>query len=196
MPYKADNGDDGENEQKTIGPWQRLSQFEIYENKWIRVTHEEVITPGQTEGIYGVVHFKNFAIAILALDADHNTWLVGQHRYTLDEYSWELPMGGGALKVDALESAQRELQEETGLHGGVWQELMKLHTSNSVTDEVAYVFLAQELEMGEQELEASESDLIVRRLPFEEALVMVERGEITDAVSVAAILATARILGL
>ena len=196
MPYKADNGDDGETEQKTIGPWQRLSQFEIYENKWIRVTHEEVITPGQTEGIYGVVHFKNFAIAILALDADHNTWLVGQHRYTLDEYSWELPMGGGALKVDALESAQRELQEETGLHGGVWQELMKLHTSNSVTDEVAYVFLAQELEMGKQELEATESDLVVRRLPFEDALVMVERGEITDAVSVAAILATARILGL
>jgi 8-oxo-dGTP pyrophosphatase MutT (NUDIX family) len=186
--------DDVDSKQKIIGPWRRLSQFEIYDNPWIRLTHEEVITPGQTEGIYGVVHFKNFALGIVALDADHNTWLVGQHRYTLDEYSWEIPMGGGDLNEDPLVSAKRELLEETGLHSGVWQELLKLHTSNSVTDEVAYVFLAQNLEQGEQQLEATEGDLVVRRLPFEQVLTMIERGEITDAISVAAILAVARIL--
>lgn len=180
--------------QKKIGPWLRLSSHEIYDNPWINLSHQEVITPGQTEGIYGVVHFKTHAVGIVALDADYNTWLVGQHRYTLDEYSWEIPMGGGPLDSDPLVAAKRELQEETGLHQGVWQQLMKLHTSNSVTDEVGYVFLAQNLEYGEQQLEPTESDLVVRRLPFEQALVMVERGEITDSISVAGILAVARII--
>jgi 8-oxo-dGTP pyrophosphatase MutT (NUDIX family) len=194
MSDEPDAPDEIDIQEKQIGHWKRLSQFEIYDNPWIRLTHEEVITPSGTEGDYGVVHFKNLAIGIVALDADYNTWLVGQHRYTLDEHSWEIPMGGGPLRTDPLLSAQRELLEETGLHGGVWQQLMKLHTSNSVTDEVAYVYLAQDLEYGEQQLEDSEGDLVVRQLPFEQVLIMVERGEITDAISVAAILAVARIL--
>ena len=177
-----------------IGPWQRLSQREVYANPWILLTHEEVITPGGNRGIYGKVHFKHLAIGIVPLDADHNTILVGQHRYTLDEFSWEIPMGGGALDEDPLISAQRELKEETGLYGGEWRQLMRLHTSNSVTDEEGYVFLACKLQQGSQELGESESDLILKALPLADALSMIERGEITDLISIAALLAVEKIV--
>ncbi len=158
-----------------IGPWQRLSQLEVYSNPWIRLTHEEVITPGGKHGIYGKIHFKHRAIGIVTLDDDHNTILVGQHRYTLDAFSWEIPMGGGALDEDPLVSAQRELKEETGLHGGTWWQLLRLHTSNSVTDEVGYLFLARSLQSGRQALGDTESDLIIKKLPLTEALGMIER---------------------
>jgi 8-oxo-dGTP pyrophosphatase MutT (NUDIX family) len=174
------------------GPWQQLSSERVYENRWIAVDHQAVITPGGTEGIYGLVHFKNIALGIIPIDADGNTRLVGQFRYALDEYSWEIPMGGGALACDPLQSAQRELQEETGLKGGRWQQLLKLHTSNSVTDELALVYLAFDLQQGEQALEDSESDLQVKVLPFEEAVAMACAGEISDAISVAGLLAAQR----
>jgi 8-oxo-dGTP pyrophosphatase MutT (NUDIX family) len=177
-----------------IGPWRRKSRRQVYDNPWISLSHEEVITPGGTDGIYGKIHFKNRAIGIIPLDAHHNTLLVGQYRYTLDAYSWEIPMGGGPLDEAPLLAAQRELKEETGLHGGDWQQLFKLHTSNSVTDEEGYVFLARNLHKGEQELEASEGDLKVRELPFHEAVAMIDRGEITDLISIAGLLAVEKIL--
>ena len=177
-----------------IGPWQRLSQLEVYDNPWIRLTHEEVITPGGKQGIYGKIHFKSRAIGIVTLDNDHNTILVGQHRYTLDAFSWEIPMGGGALDEEPLVCAQRELKEETGLHGGEWRQLMRLHTSNSVTDEEGYLFLARGLQPGSQALGDTESDLILKELPLTEALKMIERGEITDVISIAGLLAVEKIL--
>lgn len=179
---------------QTIGPWRLISSKQVYDNPWISLSHEQVITPAGSDGIYGKVHFKNRAIGIVTLDEAGNTLLVGQHRYTLDEYSWEIPMGGGPLDEPPLAAAQRELQEETGLHGGQWQQLFKLHTSNSITDEEGFVFLATELQQGSQSLGDSESDLVVKQLPFSEAVAMMDRGEITDVISIAGLLAVQRLL--
>jgi 8-oxo-dGTP pyrophosphatase MutT (NUDIX family) len=168
-------------------PWKILAERPIYDNPWIGLTEYEVINPGGGKGIYGKVRFKSLAIGILPLDGRGNTWLVGQYRFPLDRYSWEIPEGGGDPAVPPVESARRELLEETGLVAKEWRELMEMHLSNSVTDERAVIFLAQGLEQREAEPDETE-DLVIRRLPFEEAYVMVERGEITDSMSVAAIL--------
>ena len=168
-------------------PWTILSQMPIYDNKWIGLTEYQVINPGGGKGIYGKVHFKNLAIGIFPLDEEGNTWLVGQYRFTLSQYTWEIPEGGGEMGVAAVESAQRELLEETGLVAKEWTSLLEMHLSNSVTDEKATIFLARQLEQREAMPEETEQ-LVIRKLPFEEALQMVEKGEITDSISVAAIL--------
>jgi 8-oxo-dGTP pyrophosphatase MutT (NUDIX family) len=177
-------------------PWKTLSSKEIYDNPWIQVTEHEVLNPGGGNGIYGKVSFKNLAIGIIPLDEELYTWIVGQHRYTLNEHSWEIPMGGGPLEQDVLDSAKRELKEETGLVGDSWELVQKIHTSNSVTDEVGYVFLARELTEGQNNLEESEQDLEVRKVHFTEVLDMIDRHEITDALSVAGILKVSRMLKL
>lgn len=182
MPAKDQSG-------VAIGPWRRLRRQLVYANPWIELSHEQVLTPAGTPGIYGKVHFKGRAIGIIPLDEEGNTWLVGQHRYTLDSFSWEIPMGGAALDEEPLQAAQRELAEETGLRASQWQCLLQLHTSNSITDEAGLVYLAQTLTLGEQQLEASESDLQVRKLPLQQAVKMALNGEITDAISVAGLLA-------
>jgi 8-oxo-dGTP pyrophosphatase MutT (NUDIX family) len=170
-------------------PWKILAERTVYDNQWIGVTEYEVINPGGGKGIYGKVRFKSLAIGILPLDDQGNTWLVGQYRFPLDAYSWEIPEGGGDPAVPPVESARRELMEETGLVANDWTELMEMHLSNSVTDEQAFIFLARGLDQREAAPEETEQ-LVVRRLPFEEAYRMVERGEITDSMSVAAILKT------
>lgn len=173
-------------------PWKTLSTKEIYNNPWIKLEEHEVINPGGGQGVYGKVSFKNKAIGIIPIDENKFTWLVGQYRYTLDEYSWEIPMGGGPIENDVLNSAKRELKEETGLTAKKWEQIMRIHTSNSVTDEEGFVFLAEELEEGENQLEESESDLKVWKIPFAVALDMVIKGKITDSLSVAGILKVAR----
>ena len=177
----------------TENPWTTLKITAVYENPWIRLEHHDILNPAGREGIYGKVHFKNRAMAIIPIDQEGNTWLVGQYRYALDEYSWEIPMGGGPIDKDLLDSAKRELKEETGLRAGKWTEIMKIHTSNSVTDEVGIVYLAQDLTQGETEFEETEI-LQIKKLPFSEVLEMVMSGEITDSISVAGILKAARIL--
>jgi 8-oxo-dGTP pyrophosphatase MutT (NUDIX family) len=172
--------------ENNINPWQVLSQKEIYDNKWINVTEYNVINPNGGKGIYGKVHFKNLAIGVVPLDEDLNTYIVGQFRFTLNEYSWEIPEGGGALDTDPLESASRELLEETGLVAGKWTPILKMHLSNSVADEFSIIFLAQHLEQKEAMPEETEQ-LVVKKIPFDEAWQMVEDGHITDAMSVAAI---------
>lgn len=172
-------------------PWITHSSRKIYDNPWIELTEHDVTNPGGGKGIYGKVHYKNWALGIIPLDENQNTWLVGQYRYTLDEYSWEIPMGGGPLDISRLESAKRELKEETGLSADHWEEICKIHTSNSVTDEVGYAYLATGLTQGETEFEESE-DLKILKLPFSEALAMCDRGEICDSLSVAAIYRLAR----
>lgn len=167
--------------------WKKLSSRTVYENDWMRVIEDRVINPGGGQNQYGYVHFKNRAIAILPLDDAGNTWLVGQERYTLDEYSWELPMGGAPHDEEPLDAAKRELREETGLSASRWSEVMRLHTSNSITDELAIVYVAEGLTEGETEFEETE-DLQIRRLPLADAVELVYHGEITDAISVAAIL--------
>jgi 8-oxo-dGTP pyrophosphatase MutT (NUDIX family) len=170
--------------------WKKLSSTLVYENDWMQVREDEVENPGGGKNQYGHVQFKNIAVAILPLDEEGNTWLVGQSRYTLGEYSWELPMGGAPKSETPLEAATRELREETGLTASSWTELLRLHTSNSITDEVGVVFLARGLAQGATNFEETE-DLAVRKLPVEEAIRMALEGEITDAISVAALLAYA-----
>jgi len=185
-----------DNSQYPASPWTTLSQKDIYENPWIKLEEHQVINPSGGKGIYGKVHFKNSAIGIIALDENNNTWLVGQHRYPLDEWSWEIPEGGGPEGQSILESAQRELLEETGLKATSWKEILKAHLSNSVSDEVAYIFLAQNLSEGEHQREETEADMKVWKLPFAEALDMAMNGKITDSMSVMAILKVARLLNL
>ncbi len=182
--------------EETNNPWTTLSGELKYENQWIAITEYQVINPSGGRGIYGKVHFKNKAIGIVPLDNDLNTWLVGQYRYTLDTWQWEIPEGGGPLEEDSLVSAQRELREETGLVASKWTEILHLHTSNSVTDEEGFVYLAEDLEQGENSLEDTEAGLKVWKLPLRDALEMVLGGKITDSISVTAILKVARMKGL
>lgn len=168
-------------------PWKTLSSARIYDNPWIAVNEHEVIHPGGGRGKYGVINFKNLAIGIIPLDESLNTWLVGQHRYPLDAYSWEIPMGGCPLGTDPLEGARRELKEETGLTAARWSELMRLHTSNCVTDELGVVYIARELTPGPPQFDEFEQ-LDVRKLPLLEAVDMVMQGTITDGISVAGLL--------
>ena len=163
-------------------PWKRLSSREIYKNPWIRLREDRVIAPTGREGIYGVVE-THPAIAVVPLTSDLQTYIVGQYRYTLDVYSWEVPEGGGADGEDPLEGAKRELLEETGLRASKWTFLGNLYTSNSFTDEVGYVYVAEDLNEGLAEPDHTE-DLVVKKIPFREAWEMVLREEIKDALAV------------
>ena len=167
--------------------WKKISSRTVYENDWMEVREDDVINPGGGKNLYGHVRFKNVAVAIIALDAANNTWLVGQDRYTLGEYSWELPMGGAPLDEPPLMAAKRELQEETGIRAANWEELMRLHPSNSITDELGFAYVATDLSYGETKFEETE-DLQIRKLPLDEAVLMVLDGQITDAISAAALL--------
>lgn len=174
------------------GPWTILASHDVYDNRWIRVTHHDVVTPSGTDGIYGLVHFKNCAIGIVPIDSEQHTYLVGQYRFALDAYSWEIPEGGGPLDLDFVESAKRELQEETGLRAQRWHKLLECDLSNSVSDERAVAYLAWQLEQGDPCPEPTE-ELVVRRLPLTETFRMVEAGEIRDALSVVALQAVERL---
>lgn len=169
-----------------IGPWTRLTSQLVYENAWIRVEHHDVVRPDGKPGIYGLVEFKNRAVGVVPLDAEGYTWLVGQHRYPLDEYSWEIPEGGAPIGEDFLVAAARELSEETGLVAEQWIDLGRAHTSNSVCAEEGRLYVALGITQGEAHPEGCE-DLQVRRIPFGEALEMAADGRITDCLSVVAL---------
>lgn len=168
-------------------PWQITSEKMLYDNPWIGLTEYQVINPSGNPGIYGKVHFKNIAIGIIPLDNEMNTYMVGQYRFALNQYSWEIPEGGGAFNVDPLESAKRELLEETGLKAIRWTEIQRMHLSNSVSDEWSIIYLAQDLRQFEAEPEETEQ-LMIKKVPFDEVYRMVRDGKITDSVSVAAVL--------
>jgi 8-oxo-dGTP pyrophosphatase MutT (NUDIX family) len=168
-------------------PWTTLNRRAIYENPWIAVREDEVIRPDGSPGIYGVVHFKNAAVGVLPVDERGRVWLVGQYRYTLDAYSWEIPEGGGPVGEPPEETARRELREETGLTAGRLELLATAHLSNSVSDELAHIFRATDLLPGASNPEGTEC-LVVRQVEWDEAWAMLRRGEITDSMSVIALL--------
>ena len=170
---------------ETKNPWLTIASRQVYDNPWITLREDQVIRPDGEPGIYGVVHYKNIAVGVLPIEDDH-TYLVGQYRYPLERYSWEIPEGGCPEGEEALLAAQRELREETGLEARSWQMLGEAYLSNSVADEYAVWFLATGLVPGERRPEGTEK-LSVRRLPLREALAMALNGEITDALSLAAI---------
>jgi len=170
-----------------INPWKTVSSKTIYENPWIGLTEHQVINPSGGNGIYGEVHFKNFAIGIIAIDTDDQIFMVGQYRFSLKQYSWELPEGGGPLNEDPLDSAKRELLEETGLVAKNWKELLRMHLSNSVSDELGILYLANEFEQFASQPEETEQ-LEVKKIPFEEVYQMVISGQITDSLTVAGVL--------
>lgn len=172
---------------KITGNWTVLSEKSVYDNPWISVTEFNVINPSGKAGIYGKVHYKNIAIGIIPIDHYGNIHLVGQFRFVLNKYSIEIPEGGGALNVDPLISAKRELKEELGLVANKWEKILEMHLSNSVSDEFCIVYLATDLISGKPEPEETESlESII--IPFDEAYKKVMNFEITDAISVAAIL--------
>lgn len=175
--------------QREENTWVTLNSEVKYTNPWIELSEHQVLNPSGNHGIYGVVNFKNLAIGILPLDTDYSTWLVGQWRYPLKAYSWEIPEGGCPLGTEPLESAKRELKEEAGLIAGKYSELGRIHTSNSVCNESGILYLAQELKLTEATPEENE-DLQIKKLPFLEAFNMVMDGKITDSLSMAAILKT------
>jgi 8-oxo-dGTP pyrophosphatase MutT (NUDIX family) len=170
-----------------IGPWRRVSTNRVYENQWITVREDQVVRPDGNPGIYGVVHFKNRAMGVLPIDDDGNVWLVGQHRYAFDAYSWEMPEGGVPEGEDLLDGAKRELLEETGLRAEHWERGLTSHLSNSVTDETATWYIATGLSEGQAQPDGTER-IEVRKMPFQEALRMVLDGHITDSLSMIAIL--------
>ena len=168
-------------------PWQTLSSETKYDNPWIEVTEHQVLTPAGNPGIYGTVHFKNLAVGVLAIGEEGQTWLVGQYRYPLERYTWEIPEGGGEHGADPLTSAQRELKEETGIEAREWHELLEMELSNSITDERAIVYLATGLSFGEPEPEDTEV-LVTKKVHFSELYAMVLDARITDVMTVAAVL--------
>ena len=171
-------------------PWQRVSRHVAYENPWVEILHDDVIRPDGKPGIYGVVHFRHLAIGVVPMDARDRVLLVGQFRYTMNHYSWEIPEGGGDLDEIPEAAARRELAEETGYVGGTWREICRAELSNSVTDEITILFVATDLEAGTASPEGTER-LQLRWVPFDEAMAMVACGEIVDAMTILALQALA-----
>jgi 8-oxo-dGTP pyrophosphatase MutT (NUDIX family) len=167
-------------------PWRRHSRGVAYENAWITVWHDEVTRPDGGAGVYGVVHFRSIAVGVVPIDEHDEVTLVGQHRYTLDAWSWEIPEGGVPFGEDPLDGARRELREETGIEAADWREIGRFHLSNSVSDEAAVAYVASGLTTGVASPDETEA-LEVTRVPFAEALAMTLDGRITDALSVLAL---------
>jgi len=173
-----------------VGPWRRRTRTIGYANPWITVWHDEVDRPDGSAGIYGVVHFENLAAGVVVLDDSDRILLVGQHRYTLDAYSWEIPEGGVPAGEAAEDGARRELLEETGVMADDWRELVRFHLSNSISDEAGVVFAARARTHGAPSPEPSE-DLATRWVAFDESLAMIADGRITDAMTIMGLQAVA-----
>lgn len=168
-------------------PWKILESETKLKTPWVEVTLHKVLNPAGKEGVYGVTSFKNLAIGILPIDEEENTYLVGQFRFPMDKYSWEIPEGGGPLHLPPLESAQRELKEETGIEADNWELIQQMELSNSATDEVAFIYLATGLHYGESAPEENEQIKVIK-IPFAELYERVKSAEITDSLTVAAVL--------
>lgn len=169
-----------------MNPWKTISISQIYANPWFSVREDRVTASDGSDDIYHVVVAARIAIGVVPLWEDGFVTLVGQYRYPIQAYSWEIPEGGGAIDIPPLESAKRELREETGLLAGTWEQLGQIHTSNCFLDEVCHLFLATDLLQGAAD-PSPEEVLKVQRIPFDQAIAMAIDGRITDAISIAGI---------
>ncbi len=172
-------------------PWKTLGSRIAYENAWIRIREDRVIRPYGHEGIYGVVEMRP-SVGVIAVNEAREVVLVGQWRYPLGRYSWEIPRGGsgpGELDLEAV--ARRELQEEAGVQAHRWQPLGAVDLNNGVTSDVEHLFLATDLKMCDRSLDPEE-ELEVRWVPFETAVQMALDGRITEVCSIAGIFMAAQ----
>lgn len=167
--------------------WKTVKSKEVYRTPWIAVTDNKIIDPSGNEGVYGVVHFQNLAVGVIPLDAENNTWIVGQYRYPMNSYSWEIPEGGGNLNVAPIDSAKRELLEETGIVAKNWELILEMDLSNSASTEKAFIYVAKGLKFEEANPDDNE-DLQIIKLPFDELYERVISGEIRDSLTVAGVL--------
>ena len=175
------------NSKQNINPWKVKKGAVTYDNPWITVFHDEVTTPGGSDGIYGSVHFKNHAIGIVPVDDEGCTWLVGQYRYALKRWSWEIPEGGCPVGTNPLDTAKRELKEEAGLVAKQWRLINECDLSNCVSDEIGFIYLAEDIIIGEAKPDESE-ELELLHLPFSQAYAMVMNGEIRDVITIIGIM--------
>ena len=178
---------------ESVNPWKTLETKEVYDNPWLNITESKVLNPSGNPGIYGVVHFKNLAIGIVPLDEDGNTWIVGQYRYPLNEYSWEIPEGGGKIGVDPLISAQRELSEETGIVANKWTKIQEFNTSNSCADEHSILYLAEDLEF--KTAHPDEDELLqIKKINICDLYQKVIDSQIKDSLTVVAVYKVAQLI--
>lgn len=168
-------------------PWTILKTETKYDNPWMRVEEHQVLNPTGKPGIYGAVHIKHIAVAILPLDENYNTWLVGQHRFPFDSYEWEIVEGGCPEGTLPLDTAKRELKEEAGLEAEHYELILEMQLSNSKTDEISYSYIAKGITFTGAEPEEDEQ-LTIRKLPFSEVYEMCMNGTIKDALSIATVL--------
>ncbi len=171
-------------------PWIPGDERVAFESAWITVSDQIATAPTGRPARYGLVRFKNLAIAVLPIHDDGTVTLVGQHRFPLGDYSWELPEGGSPLGEDPLDGAKRELAEETGLAAKDWREIMRAQLSNSITDERMIGYIATGLgpaESGRHQADDTEAIALVRA-PFREALDAAVGGYLPDMLTVAMLL--------
>ena len=164
-------------------PWKTLSSKTVYENPWIAVVENQVITPAGKPGIYGVVRPK-IAAGVFAIDNKGFVTIVGQYRYPTDEYSWEIIKGGVEKNEPPIKGAERELAEEAGIKAGSIIQLgNEIHLSNCFTDEVAFCFLATNLSEIESSPEETEV-LEIKKIHIDELVDMYKNGLIKCALSI------------
>ena len=168
-------------------PWKFISSKEIYKNPWLRLREDQVIRPDGEKGVYSVVETR-VATGVVAFDEDDNVIMVGQYRYPLDEYSWEIVEGGAEQDEVPLEAIKRELVEEAGIVASEWESLGgEIFLNDCISSERCFLFVARGLNSVGSHPEGTEV-LKIKKIPFNEVLKMVLNGQIKDSMTIMAIL--------
>ena len=168
-------------------PWRAGPPEPVTQNPWFAVESYDAVAPTGAPARYHVHRCRNLATGAVPLHADGTVTLVGQWRFPLGRYGWELPEGGAPHGEAPLEGCKRELREEAGLEAADWREILVLELSNASSDEVAHVYLATGLTPCPAAPEPTE-ELALARVPFAEALHAAVTGRVQDAITVAALL--------
>ncbi len=166
-----------------------LKRQRLYEGRVFSVVVDEVEYPSGNHSIREVAEHTGGAV-ILAVDDQENVLLINQHRYPIDSYIWELPAGKRNRGEDPLDCAKRELAEETGYDAAQWKKLTAIYTTPGFCSEVLHIFLATGLSPRPEGrmLEEGELTMTMKKIPFGEALSMIDRGDIVDGKSICGIL--------